>query len=459
MLNEQTRLTIKEMHVRGISLHEISRILDIDRKTLRRVIRGDHPGTYLKESSYCEHLPIIKELFTRCKGNVVRLKEILREEYRIEIPYTSLTRLVRETGLRIPEKKQAGSYTFAPGDEMQHDTSPYKIVLNGKNVTVQCASLVFAYSRKLYIRFYPRFTRFEARSFLTQAFSYMEGTCRRCTIDNTSVLVAYGTGPDAVIAPEVKLLGNIFNVVFVPHAVGHADRKARVERPFGYVNANFLAGRTFTGWNDLNEQALNWCDTTANQKIKRILGISPQQAYVMEKPSLQPLPPYIPPVYVSVYRVVDTQGYISLDTNRYSVPYQLIGAEVEVQKHINTVIIYSKHRSVAEHQRELENKDVKITQPSHRAPYLKKENRIGASKEESMLKGESETLDAYITELKKRSHGRGVVKLRRLLEVKRSYPQEAFYAGIQKALRYGLYDLTRLEDMILSNIAGEFFEL
>jgi len=179
----------------------------------------------------------------------------------------------------------------------------------------------------------------------------------------------------------------------------------------------------------------------------------------MEKPSLQPLPPYIPPVYVSVYRVVDTQGYISLDTNRYSVPYQLIGAEVEVQKHINTVIIYSKHRSVAEHQRELENKDVKITQPSHRAPYLKKENRIGASKEESMLKGESETLDAYITELKKRSHGRGVVKLRRLLEVKRSYPQEAFYAGIQKALRYGLYDLTRLEDMILSNIAGEFFEL
>jgi hypothetical protein len=137
----------------------------------------------------------------------------------------------------------------------------------------------------------------------------------------------------------------------------------------------------------------------------------------------------------------------------------LIGAEVEVQKHINTVIIYSKHRLAAEHPRELEKKETRITQPSHRAPYLKKENRMGASKEESMLKGESETLDAYIAELKKRSHGRGVAKLRRLLEVKRTYPKEAFYAGIQKALRYGLYDLARLEDIILSNIAGEFFEL
>ncbi len=36
---------------------------------------------------------------------------------------------------------------------------------------------------------------------------------------------------------------------------------------------------------------------------------------------------------------------------------------------------------------------------------------------------------------------------------------EPFMAGISKALQYGLYDLARLEKIILDNIAGDFFDL
>jgi transposase len=41
--------------------------------------------------------------------------------------------------------------------------------------------------------------------------------------------------------------------------VGDANRSARVERPFDYIENNFFPGRTFTDWEDLNAQARSWC--------------------------------------------------------------------------------------------------------------------------------------------------------------------------------------------------------
>jgi hypothetical protein len=73
--------------------------------------------------------------------------------------------------------------------------------------------------------------------------------------------------------------------------------------------------------------------------------------------------------------------------------------------------------------------------------------------------GHSERLDCYVIELKKRAAGRGVARLRRLLTLKRTYPQDAFEAAIEQALHYGLYDLGRLEHLILERVAGDFFQL
>ncbi|MCP4114279.1 MAG: transposase [Desulfobacteraceae bacterium] len=459
MIDQQTREAVKQMRIRGVSISEIARILMIDRKTVRSVINGYHGGQEMKTSRYEEHLPIIRELFTQCRGNVSRVRDLLRETHGISIPYASLTWLVRHHGIRKPVKKQAGIYVFEPGREMQHDTSPFKIHLGQKKVTTQCAALILAYSRKLFIQFYNRFTRFEAGVFLTDAFRYMDGTCQRCTIDNTSVLVVRGAGPDAEIAPQIKRLGNIFGVQFVPHHVRHPDRKARVENAFGYVMKNFLSGREFANWPDLNEQALQWCETVANKRSKRSLGMSADQAWLAEKPFLTPVPDYVPPVYQSFYRVVDTQGYVSLDTNRYSVPYKLIGEKVEVQKHLAKVLVYCGNRIMAEHERDIEHRDKRITNASHRSPRLTKKASGSATKEEKILLGESEMLDNYVLELKKRSHGRGMVKLRRLLELKRTYPKQAFYKAVKRALEYGLYDLARLEKIILTLIAGEYFKL
>ena len=92
---------------------------------------------------------------------------------------------------------------------------------------------------------------------------------------------------------------------FCAYHPGHADRKGRIERPFLYVERNFLAGRSFVDFDDLNRQASDWCREVANQKPKRVLGMSPEAAYVLEKPHLQPLPRVLPPVYEVLERVVN----------------------------------------------------------------------------------------------------------------------------------------------------------
>jgi hypothetical protein len=121
---------------------------------------------------------------------------------------------------------------FEPGEEMQHDTSPHRVRIAGKTVTAQCAALTLACSRRLFVRYYPRFTRLEAKHFLLAAALFMDGVAARCVIDNTSVIVVGGAGEDAVFAPEMVAFAATLGLHFLAHRVNDPDRKPRVERPF-----------------------------------------------------------------------------------------------------------------------------------------------------------------------------------------------------------------------------------
>ena len=388
---------------------------------------------------------------------MVRVQEVLEADHEITIPYSTLTRWVREADLRAP-KPRAGRYHFGMGEAMQFDTSPHRLMLNDHPVKAQCASLVLAYSRRIFIQYFPCFTRFEAKAFLREALGFMDGSAGRCMIDNSNVVVVSGSGPDAVIAPEMVAFGQIFGFQFVAHAVGDANRSARVERPFYYVERNFLPGRRFGSWDELNHQARAWCEQIANQKPKRALGMSPQAAYVLEKPALLPLPAHLPPVYQAFTRIVDVEGYVYLDTNRYSVPERLIGKKVEVYKYPEQVKVLFRHREVAEHPRLVGKRQGQSTLKAHRRPKRRQAYQ-GPSDEERQLCGESDVLNRYVAGLKQRSPGRGVSRLRRLLAMRRTYPRQAFLAAIEKALQYGLYDLHRLEHLILEQVAGDFFQI
>ena len=448
------------LKAQGHTLREISRVLHLARNTVRRILRSP-PPTAPGEAAVATradartalHTERIAEAFDKAHGNAVRARELLADQG-IEIAYSSLTRQLREAELR-PGKRRAGEYPSVPGAEMQHDTSPHRVTIAGRSVKAQCASLVLACSRRLFAQYYPKFTRFEAKHFLLEAVRFMDGAASVCIIDNTSVILAAGSGADAIVAPEMAAFARTLGFEFRAHRVYHSDRKARVERPFHYLETNFLAAREFKDFEDLNQQAAHWCRETANQKPKRILGMSPDAAYLIEKPYLRPLPAVLPPVYEPLARQVDLYGFVSADTVRYSVPERLVGKPVTVHKYLAEIQVWHRGQLVARHAQRIGERDARHTLPGHHS--VPQRGKAPAAAERLLLDEAHPTIAGYASALRRR--GRGLQTLRRLLEMKRTYPAEPFLAAVEQALRYGLFDLGRLEALILKFAAGDFFRL
>jgi hypothetical protein len=62
----------------------------------------------------------LEDTFIRACGNVVRVQQLLAEENDLHISYSTLTRWIRDAGLRSPPRR-SGEYQLAPGAEAQHD--------------------------------------------------------------------------------------------------------------------------------------------------------------------------------------------------------------------------------------------------------------------------------------------------------------------------------------------------
>lgn len=448
--------TVRTLKQQGTSLREISRLLELSRNTVRRILResvGAPARVAVMDQAMQQRLA---QVYARAAGNAVRMGQILAEEHDQHLPYSTLTRWVRQAELRAAPKR-SGEYHFELGQEMQHDTSPHHVEVAGKPVKAQCAGLTLAYSRRLFIQYYPAFTRFEAKHFLLCAAQFNDGTTPRCVIDNTSVILAGGSGADAVIAPEMAAFAHSLGFKFFAHRINDPNRKGRIERPFAWVEGNFLPGRSFSSFDDLNVQALSWCIEVANPKPKRALGMCAQAAYVMEKPYLRSLPSVLPAVYDVFDRVVDLYGFVSVDTNRYSAPERLVGKTVTVYKYYASVEIHYRRMSVAIHPRLIGMRDARHTLPGHHTQAQRAPRQ--PSLQAQLLRGEHLALDRYVAALSAHLHGRGTRALNRLLQLKRSYPPQPFLAAVEQALKYGLFDLARLETLVLRHVAGDFFAL
>ena len=342
---------------------------------------------------------------------------------------------------------------------MPHDTSPHDLHLGGTVRRVQTASLVLGYSWMLFFQFYPQFRRFECKVFLTEAFRYLDGVCQRCLIDNTHVVVLKGTGRDMIPVPEMAAFAERFGFPFVAHAVGDANRSARVERMFRFIERGFLPGRRFTDWADANRQARAWCDRV-NARPKRRLQATPRELFAMEHPALRRLPRWIPEPYLLHERLVDVEGYVTLNTNHYSVPTEFIGRRLEVRETQDRVVIYAGPREITTHDREPEPRHRYVFRPEHRPPRGQgwRHEREPFPEEKNLLRLLPE-IEAYLGGLKRRGKLQTTLALRQLLRMAREYPREPLLAAIETAAHYGLYDLGRLERMVLRGIATTYFQL
>lgn len=82
------------------------------------------------------------------------------------------------------------------------------------------------------------------------------------------------------------------------------------------MKENFVPGTAFTNLDDLNQQALEWCQKRATRKL---LNSTPQQLHEQER--LEALPPKsVLSAYEMVERTVSFDGFVAYEGRRFGVP-------------------------------------------------------------------------------------------------------------------------------------------
>ena len=114
-------------------------------------------------------------------------------------------------------------------------------------------------------------------------------------------------------------------------------------------------------------------------------------------------------------------------------------------------------RHLVIHQRVAEAEHRHVMLAEHRPPRGAK--RPDPHPEEAQILKAVPEIAGYVAELKKNSRKLVVLALRQLLRMVREYPREPLLAAVAEAARYGLYDLDRVERMILRLIARDYFLL
>jgi hypothetical protein len=118
-----------------------------------------------------------------------------------------------------------------------------------------------------------------------------------------------------------------------------------------YFKINFLPGRSFYDDPHFDEELTEWTATIADLRVHGTTHERPIDRFEREKASL--VPTTAQPSFrleMSLVRVVANDYLVTLDTNRYSVPFRLIGRTVEVKRRDGRVIVLHQGELVAEHE-------------------------------------------------------------------------------------------------------------
>jgi hypothetical protein len=165
------------------------------------------------------------------------------------------------------------------GMEMQHDTSSYRIEINGCLRSVIASLLYYRYSKMRYLKFYPSFNRFKMKCFFHEGLTFFGHSAHYCIIDNTNLARLRGSGVNAVMTAEMSQFARQYGFEFICHEIGHANRKAGNERSFYTLESNFFPGRRFESLADLNRQALEW----ATRKMANVQTLEQMAAQLLKE--------------------------------------------------------------------------------------------------------------------------------------------------------------------------------
>lgn len=453
MITADTRKAVFLLHQEGTPIRQISRQLRLSRNAVRRIIAqsGQMPP-HVRRPSLILDPELLRQLHQDCDGYAQRMMEILREEHGLAVKYSTLTRHLRDLGIRVPVNQRCERVPDQPGAEMQHDTSPFTLLVGSERLRLQASLLYLRFSKRRYLQFYPVFDRFHMKCFLHLALMHWGYAPPICVIDNTNLARWRGLGAHAVMVPEMEAFGKAHGFCFLCHAPKHSDRKAGEERSFLTVETNFVPGRTFQSPEDLNRQALEWSTVRMEQRPQGKAGLIPAQAFEHERTFLTPLPRHLPAPYLLLDRTVDEYGYVAVEGNYYEVPGCGRG-EIQVLRYLHHLVLCQDRRTLIEYALPAWGvKNQPFPAPGQPPRYRPRNRKVSSQEEEKRLRAMDPVIGAYVDFILGTP---GVLRhqfLRRLWAFHQRWSPTLFRRTIERAHRYHITSLETLERIALLHL-------
>jgi transposase len=324
-----------------------------------------------------------------------------------------------------------------PGERFEVDWGHFGALLyKGTPRKLYAFCLVECHSRKMYLEFT------HSQSFETfvrchlHAFEILTGCAREIWFDNLAAAVAEHDGNLVRFNP--RFLAFARECGFIPRAchVRAAWEKGKVERAIGYIRQAFWPLRTFVDLNDVNTQARQWIEHTANQRQHRETGQAPEERFQPE--FLRPLPLLHPDYRDTTEALVDKQLRLSFDGNRYCAPPRYVGHKLTVKADSHSVSLYEQSKEIVSYARCWERGCTLGAERFQKELFAQRAAAQRSAAQQRLIQLLGLTSEYYLRKLAEtdRSLTR---QIRELLELVRDYGPEAVAAALAKAHAAGAF--------------------
>ena len=229
------------------------------------------------------------------------------------------------------------------GQRGAHDWSEYYIEFTetGEREKVIFFSFILNYSRRQYIEVVKDKSQSTLLKCLINTFMYLDGVPKEIKSDNQKACVDRWEAGKPLF--NKKFLEFATHYRFRPLTIhpGRPKENLKIERPFYYLEINFLNARKFFNKQDLKEQLLQWLQINNDQRIHRTTRSKPIDMYKEELPYLQTLPLKQFDTSRIEYRIVNNESCIELDNYYYVVQNEYMFESCPVRVNDTEIIIYS----------------------------------------------------------------------------------------------------------------------
>lgn len=357
MTDYETFHAIKHLHENEhLNVSQISRELKLSRPTVRRQLakkKYEKTVRPLRSGKLDPYKDIIRSYLNRHDYTAVQVFEMIKEE-----GYEGGSSILRTyiAKVRPPTKTAYLTLKFAPGESAQVDFGYCGTIHVGdERRRLYVFMMTLCYSRMIYAEFILRQNMEHFLQCHRNAFEYFGGIPGKVMVDNCKVAVSdaskYGS---PVVNAHYADLANHYNFKVVPCGVRKPYEKGIVERGIGYLKKNFLNGLEKGTLAALNHSTRNWMENIANVRIHGVTKQQPAELFKAEKDAMKELSLFPYDCCVTHNVRVNSQYRVVFESNRYSVPPELVGKHLDMKVYPSKLLFMHQNKLVAEHERSYE---------------------------------------------------------------------------------------------------------